>query len=53
MGRLPIAGYDSLTAREIIGLLGELNPAQRERIRAYEAENRGRKTVLAKLDALS
>lgn len=49
---LPIARYDELTAREIVGLLGDLTPAQRERIRAHEESARGRKTVLGKLDRL-
>ncbi len=50
--RLPIAGYDDLTAREIIELLGDLTPAQRTRVRDHETANRSRKTVLAKLDRL-
>jgi hypothetical protein len=50
--RLPIAGYDELTAREIVALLEDLTPAQRERVRSYETSNRNRKTVLAKLDRL-
>lgn len=50
---LPIAGYDDLTAREIIGLLPDLSPTQREQIRIHESAGRGRKTVLAKLDALA
>ena len=49
---LPIANYDSLTAREIVGLLGEITPAQRARVRAHETANRARKTVLSKLDQL-
>lgn len=49
---LPIAGYDDLTAREIIGLLDELTGAQRNRVRAHELQGRNRKTVLAKLDRL-
>ncbi len=49
---LPIASYDDLTAREIIGLLDELDGGQLARIRAHEEANRGRKTVLAKLDRL-
>lgn len=49
---LPIARYDELTAREIIPLLEDLDPGQRARIRAHEATNRNRKTVLAKLDRL-
>lgn len=51
-GPLPIAGYDALTAREVIGLLDDLSPRQRQQIRAYESANRGRKTILAKLDQL-
>lgn len=51
-GPLPIAGYDSLTAREVIGLLDELSARQRHQIRAHETANRGRKTILAKLDQL-
>ncbi len=51
--RLPIAGYDDLTAREVIALLDDLTPAQRKRLRTHEVENRNRKTVLAKLDRLA
>ena len=51
-GPLPIAGYDSLTAREVIGLLDDLSPRQRQQVRAYETANRGRKTILAKLNQL-
>lgn len=50
--RLPIASYDSLTAREIVGLLADITPAQRARVRAHETQNRARKTVLSKLDQL-
>lgn len=50
---LPIAGYDDLTARQIVALLGELTPAQRQRIRRYETAGRNRKTVLSKLDRLN
>jgi hypothetical protein len=50
--RLPIAGYDDLTAREIVALLDDLTPAQRARLRDHESSNRNRKTVLAKLDGL-
>ncbi len=49
---LPIAAYDTLTAREIIGLLDELDGGQLARIRAHEEANRARKTVLGKLDRL-
>lgn len=50
---LPIARYDELTAREIIGLLDELEPSQLDRIRRHEENNRARKTVLGKLDRLA
>lgn len=49
---LPIASYDGLTAREIIGLLDELDAGQLARIRSHEEANRARKTVLGKLDRL-
>lgn len=50
--RLPIAGYDDLTAREVVDLLDDLTLAQQKRIRAHESEHRNRKTILAKLDRL-
>ena len=50
---LPIAGYDDLKAKEIIALVGDLTPTQRERLRVHEAAGRARKTVLAKIDALA
>ena len=49
---LPIAGYDDLTAREIVALLDELEMDQLARVRAHEEANRGRKTVLGKLERL-
>lgn len=51
-GPLPIARYDELTAREIIPLLQDLTPEQRQRVSSHEKANRNRKTVLAKLDRL-
>ena len=50
---LPIAGYDGLTAKQIVALVPDLTAAQRQRVAAYEADNRGRKTVMAKLRALA
>ncbi len=50
--RMPIAGYDDLTAREIIVLLDDLTPSQRQRVGKHETANRSRKTILAKLDRL-
>ena len=49
---MPIAGYDELTAREIIALLDGLSPSQLQVVRGHELANRSRKTVLAKLDRL-
>ena len=50
--RLPIARYDDLTAKEVIGLLEDLTHGQLTRVRDHEAANRRRKTVLAKIDRL-
>lgn len=50
--RLPIAGYDTLKAREVIPLLDDLSASQRSTIRAHESAGRNRKTILAKLDRL-
>lgn len=50
--RLPIARYDDLTAREIIGLLDDLTVSQLTRVGNYETANRARKTVLAKIARL-
>ncbi len=49
---LPIARYDDLTAKEVIELLGDLEPAQLDRVRTYESAGKARKTVLAKIDRL-
>lgn len=48
----PIAGYDDLTARQIVPLLSELDGAQRDSVRAYELASRARKTILGRLDQL-
>lgn len=50
--RLPIARYDDLTAREIVGLLDDLTVSQLTRVGNYETANRARKTVLAKIARL-
>jgi hypothetical protein len=47
--RLPIAGYETLRATDVIELLDDLDAAQRARIEAFERTHRNRKTVLAKL----
>ena len=49
---LPIANYDSLTAAEILPLLGSLTPAEREATATHENKHRKRRTVLGRLDQL-
>jgi hypothetical protein len=47
-----IADYDSLSASQVVSLLESLGVGERERIRAYEASHRGRRTILGKIEAL-
>src|SRR4051794_28045629 len=49
-GEFPIAGYDDLTAAQIVSHLGELEAPQLRRVRDYERRNANRKTVLAAVD---
>ncbi|HEX3539439.1 MAG TPA: hypothetical protein VHT75_03260 [Acidimicrobiales bacterium] len=49
---LPIAEYDFLGVSEILPLLAELDPEELEDVRAYEADARGRATILFRIDAL-
>jgi hypothetical protein len=49
--RFPIAGYDDLTAAQIIERLRDLEPDEMRRVREYERRNANRKTVLGALDA--
>ena len=50
---LPIANYDALSAVQIVPLLAELSPGERDLIAAHERTHRGRRTVLGKLDQLA
>ncbi len=50
--RLPIDGYDEMTAKEVLSLLEDLTRPQLARVRDHEQSNRNRKTVLAKIDRL-
>ncbi len=50
---LPIANYDALSAVQIVPLLVELPPGERDLIAAHEKAHRGRRTVLGKLDQLA
>ena len=49
---LPIAGYNDLTAKQVVVLVADLDAGQRTRIELYEASHRARKTVLVKLRSL-
>lgn len=49
---LAIPGYDSLAASQVLPRLEGLAPAELEAVRAYEAEHRGRKTILGRIDQL-
>ena len=50
---LPIVGYDELPAIEIVAMLADLTPAQRETIGAHETAHRQRRTVLGKIAQLA
>ena len=50
---LPIAGYDSLAASQVIPRLDGLTPDELEAVRAYETAKRGRKTILGKITQLT
>jgi len=47
-----IQNYDSMSARDIIGSLGQLTETDLEVIRTYEAANRGRVTVLNRVNQM-
>ncbi len=49
---LAIPGYDTLSASQVVECLAGLDDEARNMVRAYEAANRGRRTVLGKLDQL-
>jgi hypothetical protein len=49
---LPIPDYDELSASQVIERLEGLDAASLEAIRAYEAEHRGRNTILGKIAQL-
>ena len=47
----PIAGYDDLTAAQVIERVRDLDPGELRQVRDYERRNANRKTVLGALDA--
>lgn len=49
---LPIAGYDSLAASQVIPRLAGLDADELDIVRRYETANRGRKTILGRIDQL-
>jgi hypothetical protein len=51
-GDLAIARYDSLTAEEIAGRLGELSQIDLAKVDSYERKNQNRTTVLSRITSL-
>ena len=49
-GRAPIAGYDDLTAAEVVRELDGFRDADLRRVAEYERANANRKTVLAAVE---
>lgn len=49
---LPIDEYESLAASQVVARLSALAPADLHRVRNFEADHRGRRTVLGKIDQL-
>ena len=50
-GDLPIAGYDSLTAADIVSRLQSLTQTDLARVYKYEQANEGRSTILEAIDS--
>lgn len=49
---LPLHGYESLAASQVVARLSRLVPDELELIRAFELGHRGRRTILGKIDQL-
>lgn len=47
----PIAGYDALSAKDVVAKLAGLDAATLQAVRAYEAAHKNRVTVLREIDA--
>lgn len=47
-----IAGYDTLSASQIVPMLPGLDPAERGRVAAYEQQTRARQTILRRITQL-
>ncbi len=52
VGTLAIPDYDGLSASHVVNRLAGLSVGELEAVRAYEAANRGRKTILSKVAQL-
>lgn len=50
--RLPIPGYDTLSASQVLPRLAPLDRAELDALRRYEAAHRGRRTILGRIDQL-
>jgi hypothetical protein len=51
-GDLPIDEYESLAASHVVARLPSLTPAELQLVRRFEANHRGRRTVLGRIDQL-
>jgi hypothetical protein len=49
---LPLAGYDTLAASQVVARLADLTPAELDLVRRYEEGTRRRRTVLGRIDQL-
>jgi hypothetical protein len=49
---LPLEGYESLAASQVVARLGRLTPAELEQVREFERSHRGRRTILGKIEQL-
>lgn len=49
---LPISGYDTLSASQVVPRLAAMTSTELEAIRAYEASHRGRRTILNRVAQL-
>jgi hypothetical protein len=49
---LSIPGFDALSASQVVQRLDGLNRSELVSVRAYEASNRGRRTILSRVDQL-
>lgn len=53
VGALPIPGYDTLAASQVVQRLSSLRPDELDAVRRYEVATRGRRTILHRIGQLS